>query len=251
MKVRIVLVEPREAGNVGAAARAMKNFGVHDLWIVGRRPQRHDEVSTWWAAGADDIVENARRTGSLAEALADAHLAIATTAVRARFVRDVLYPDDAATLAHDSLDPDQRVAIVFGREESGLSQDEIAQCHRTATIPTDPAFPTMNLAQSVSLFCWEMRKAAAASRSPQRSDDERVPPVELTHRLRSTARSVLESIGFLNEHTGTRVMHELNAIADRALLDTRETSLLLALLRRLELRLGLRPSNREQRPLDQ
>ena len=84
--VRIILVEPLEAGNVGAAARAMKNFGFTDLWIVGGKTERTDNVSAWWAVGAIDVVENATRVDTLEEALADCHLTVATTAVRGRQV---------------------------------------------------------------------------------------------------------------------------------------------------------------------
>src|SRR5207302_1640461 len=84
MHVRIVLVEPRDAGNVGAAARAMKNFGFTDLWIAGGGAERTDNVSAWWAVGANDVVQSATRVGTLAEALVDCHLAVATTAGRGK-----------------------------------------------------------------------------------------------------------------------------------------------------------------------
>ena len=76
MHVRIVLVEPRDAGNVGAAARAMKNFGFTDLWIAGAGEERTDNVSAWWAVGANDVVQSATRVGTIAEALVDCHLAV-------------------------------------------------------------------------------------------------------------------------------------------------------------------------------
>src|SRR6187399_2628570 len=113
MRVRIVLVEPQEAGNVGAAARAMKNFGFTDLWIVEKRAARVDDVSSWWAVGAIDVVENATRVGTLEEALADCHLTVATTAIRGRQVYDQLQPFDVARLAEETLGDEHRLAIVF------------------------------------------------------------------------------------------------------------------------------------------
>src|SRR5438477_1426746 len=98
MHVRIVLVEPRDAGNVGAAARAMKNFGITDLWIAGGREERTDNVSAWWAVGANDVVQNATRVATLDEALADCSLTVATTAVRARHVFEQLTPRQVAQL---------------------------------------------------------------------------------------------------------------------------------------------------------
>src|SRR5437764_14821764 len=117
MKLRIVLVEPHETGNVGAAARAMKNFGFTDLWIAGARPQRLDNISEWWAKGAVDVLESARRAETLQEALADVHLSVATTAVRARHVFEQLTPREVGQLADETLGDEHILAIVFGREE--------------------------------------------------------------------------------------------------------------------------------------
>ncbi|MFZ2493373.1 MAG: TrmH family RNA methyltransferase, partial [Thermoanaerobaculia bacterium] len=82
-RLRVVLIEPREAGNVGAAARAMKNFGFTDLWIVGEHPQLLP-VAGWWASGADDLLATVRFVATLEEAVADAHLTVATTSMRGR-----------------------------------------------------------------------------------------------------------------------------------------------------------------------
>src|SRR6185436_1363443 len=131
----------------------MKNFGFTDLWIAGTRPQRIDNVSEWWAKGAADVMHAARRSDTLEEALADVHLSVATTAVRARHVFEQLAPHEVAKLAEETLGDEHTLAIVFGREESGLSGAEVAMCQRTASIPTSPECPTMNLAQSVAVFC--------------------------------------------------------------------------------------------------
>jgi len=152
MKVRIILVEPHEAGNVGAAARAMKNFGFTDLWIVGGKTERTDNVSSWWAVGAIDVVNAATRVDTLEEALADCHLSVATTAIRGRQVFEQLTPADVARVAAEELGEEHRVGLVFGRETHGLSGREVLLCQRTASIPTWPEFATMNLAQSVAIF---------------------------------------------------------------------------------------------------
>lgn len=226
MNVRIVLVEPLEAGNVGAAARAMKNFGITDLVIVGGKTERTDDISAWWAVGAIDVVENARRVDTLEEALADCHLTVATTAVRARHVYEQLMPDDVARLARETLAEEHRIAIVFGREKSGLTGQEIALCQRTASIPTSPEFPTMNLAQSVALFCYELGKdtrSRAALADPA--------PHHLLQRLNAQTRALLEEVDFFRENTADRICAELQALEGRAMLTTREASLLLAMVR--------------------
>ncbi|MEA2336772.1 MAG: tRNA/rRNA methyltransferase, partial [Thermoanaerobaculia bacterium] len=141
MPLRIVLVEPREAGNVGAAARAMKNFGFDDLWIVGKHPNLNP-LAGWWASGADDVVERAHFVPTLHHAVADAHITVATTSARERTTPVDLTPVEVAQRFASI--GEQTLALVFGREDKGLTLEEVVQCQHTAVIPTDPNFPTMN-----------------------------------------------------------------------------------------------------------
>lgn len=232
MHVRIVLVEPQDAGNVGAAARAMKNFGFTDLWIAGGHTERVDDVSSWWAVGAIDVVESATRVTRLEEALVDCHLTVATTAVRGRQVFEQLTPFDVARLAEETLSDEHRLALVFGRETFGLTGREVMLCQRTASIPTWPGFPTMNLAQSVAIFCYELGKGLrprAASPDPA--------PHQLIHHLHSQTRALLDEIGWFGEKSPDRMCAELQALAGRAVLTMREASLLLAAVRLMSKRL--------------
>jgi tRNA/rRNA methyltransferase len=233
-RVRIVLVEPQDAGNVGAAARAMKNFGFTDLWIVGGKDERTDNVSTWWAVGAIDVVEAATRVLTLEEALADCHLTVATTAIRGRQVYDPLTPSDVADLASQSLTDEHRLGVVFGREKYGLSGREVMLCQRTASIPTWPEFPTMNLAQSVAVFCYELGKR---ERPPARDRDP--APHQLQNELHRQTRELLTTIDYFGEKSPDRMCAELQALSGRAGLSMREASLLLALVRKMAK--GIRP----------
>ena len=238
MKLRIVLVEPHEAGNVGAAARAMKNFGFTDLWIAGKRPQRIDNVSDWWAKGALDVAHAARHVDSLEEALADVHLSVATSAVRERHVFEQLTPAEVVQLAGETLGEEHIVAIVFGREEWGLTGAEMAMCQRTASIPTSPEYPTMNLAQSVAIFCYEFSRGAAGGGGATPSSDaaalggekrHRDPaPGDLLNALNSRTRRLLLDVGFFAEKAPDRMCAGLQALAGRAQLSTREASMLLS-----------------------
>src|SRR5919106_1617567 len=101
MSLRIVLVEPREAGNVGAAARVMKNFGFGELWIVGEHPPL-EPLAGWWASGADDVVAGARFAPTLHHALADVHMTVATTSARGRTTPVDLTPAEVAGLHVES-----------------------------------------------------------------------------------------------------------------------------------------------------
>ena len=223
-----MLVEPQEAGNVGAAARAMKNFGFTDLWIVGGKTERTDNVSSWWAVGAIDVVDAATRVDTLEEALADCHLTVATTAVRGRQVYEQLTPADVARVASEELGDEHRIAVVFGREKFGLSGREVLLCQRTASIPTWPEFPTMNLAQSVAIFCYELGKGLR----PRKHAPEPAPH-QLVLELNRQTRELLDAIGYFGEKSPDRMCAELQAITGRAVLTMREASLLLAMVRKL------------------
>jgi len=212
----------------------MKNFGITDLCIVGTRPQRIDDVSEWWAKGAEDLVRGARKAATLEEALSDVHLTVATTAVRARQVLEQLSPYDVARFAESTLADEHTLAIVFGREQWGLTGHEISLCQRTAVIPTWPEFPTMNLAQSVAIFCYELSKGLRPAPAPKDH-----APGELMQELNAHAHRLFDDLGFFGGKSPDRLCAELTVLAARATLSTREASLLLALIRRLEKRLGL------------
>lgn len=228
-KLRIVLVEPREAGNVGAAARVMKNFGFGELWIVGEHPQLLPTAG-WWASGADDVLAAARFAPALHHALGDAQVTVATTSSRGRTTPVDDTPDTLAEL-FASLANSDTLALVFGREDSGLTRDELVQCQRTATIPTNDAFPTMNLAQSVGVFCYALSQIA-----PNPVPRDR-PPAALVERLHERAAALLLEVGFLHENNPERIYDDLRALAGRADLDAREVTILLGIIRQLEWKL--------------
>lgn len=229
MNVRFILVEPHEAGNVGAAARALKNFGFRDLWIAGPRPQRVDDISEWWAKGAVDLVESATRVDTLEEALADVHLSVATTAVRGRQVFEQLTPASVARIAEETLGVEHTLGLVFGREEWGLTGREIAMCQRTASIPTSPDYATMNLAQSVAVFAYELAKGLRPS--PKEKEPARG---ELLAALSSRTRELLFDIDFFGERSPERMCAELQALAGRTHLSMREASMLLSFVAHVE-----------------
>jgi tRNA/rRNA methyltransferase len=231
--LRIVLVEPREAGNVGAAARAMKNFGFDDLWIVGEHPPL-EPLAGWWASGADDLVARAHFAPALHYAIADAQLTVATTSARGRTTPVDFSPFDLTSVP---LGADDTLALVFGREDSGLTREELAQCQRTASIPTHPDFPTMNLAQAVGIFCFALSSIRRQRQQRKRAD------AALLGRLHERAESLLLEVGFLQENNPDRIYDDLRAIAGRADLDQREAAILLGIIRQIEWKLRASGSN--------
>lgn len=232
-RLRIVLVEPREAGNVGAAARAMKNFGFEDLWIVGVHPPLLP-VAGWWASGADDLLERAQFAPSLQEATADANLVVATTSARGRTTPvDLTPPQLAAEII--GLGDDQTVALVFGREDSGLTREELTLCQGTAMIPTNERFPTMNLAQSVAVFCYEL------SSLERTSETRELAPTALAERFHERFEALLLEVGFLHANNPARIYEEIRALFGRAQLDEREATIWLGIVKQIEWKIGRRP----------
>jgi tRNA C32,U32 (ribose-2'-O)-methylase TrmJ len=134
-----------------------------------------------------------------------------------------------AQIAAQELSDDHRLAIVFGSERTGLTGAEIRLCQRTASIPTWPEFPTMNLAQSVAVFCYELGKGR-----PRPAAEPRDPaPHQLVQNLTTHARALLHDADFFGEKDPERVCGELQAILGRSGLSTREASLLLSMVRKL------------------
>jgi TrmH family RNA methyltransferase len=173
-------------------------------------------------------VNNATRVPTLHEALVDCHLTVATTAVRERNVSEQLTPAEVARVAEERLGDEHRLAIVFGREKSGLTGEEILLCQRTASIPTSPEFATMNLAMSVGIFCYELGKGLR----PRTANPEPAAQ-QLIHHLNAHARELFDRIGYFGEKNPDRICAELQAILARSGLSTREASLLLALVRKV------------------
>jgi tRNA/rRNA methyltransferase len=224
-----VLVEPREAGNVGAAARVMKNFGFTSLAIAGDHPTLYP-LASWWASGADDVVEKATFTPTLFDAIQDAHVTIATTSLRGRTTPADLTPRQVSEI-FASLGDDQTLALVFGREDSGLTREEVMACQRTAVIPTNPEFPTMNLAQAVGAFCFALSQVTPAPRNRV------LASAGMVERLHQHAQALLVEVGFLHEKNPDRLYDDLRSLAGRADLDEREVTILLGVIHQIEWKL--------------
>jgi TrmH family RNA methyltransferase len=231
-RLRIVLVEPRESGNVGAVARAMKNFGFDELWIVGEHPELLP-VAGWWASGADDLLAEARFAATLGDAIGDAHLTVATTSMRGRTTPVTFSPK---TLAEKfaSLANDQILALVFGREDSGLTREELVLCQHTAAIPANERFPTMNLAQSACVFCYELASRRGAGGTAAEAAAPQLPDAATLERIHQRARELLLEVGFLHESNPDRIYADLRAIVARAELDTREATIVLGIIRQIQ-----------------
>ncbi|SFR42953.1 tRNA (cytidine32/uridine32-2'-O)-methyltransferase [Marinobacter daqiaonensis] len=153
--VRVVLVETSHSGNIGAVARAMKNMGLGNLWLVSPR-SFPDETSYARAAGASDVLDRARVVATLDEAIADCVLVMGTSARGRKVPWPVMSPTDAAQQVGDYQERGE-VALVFGRENNGLSNDELQRCHVHIHIPSNPDYGSLNVAMAVQVLCYEVR----------------------------------------------------------------------------------------------
>ena len=161
-QVRIVLVHPRHPGNIGAAARALKNMGLSRLIIVGDTPTDHPEARAM-SSGALDLLRRAERVTSLHAAIGDTQLQFALTAREREIAQQPMLPRQAASEAvaavASALAP---VALVFGNETFGLSNEDILACNRLVHIPANPGYSSLNLAAAVQVMTYELRMAALA-----------------------------------------------------------------------------------------
>jgi tRNA/rRNA methyltransferase len=156
----IILVEPQLGENIGAAARAMANFGLSDLRLVAPRDGWPNESAIASAAGAHAVITSAQIFATVEEAIGDLHYLCATTARPRDLVKTVLTPEGAVSEMDQRTRSGQRCGVLFGPEKSGLTNDHIALCDTIVTAPVDPAFASLNLAQSVLLIAYEWLKIA-------------------------------------------------------------------------------------------
>jgi tRNA/rRNA methyltransferase len=162
----IVLVRPQLPENVGAAARAMANFGLADLRLVAPRELFPNAVAVAAAAGADHVITGARVFPTVAEAIADLTLVHATTARERGQAKPVDGPTAAIDLLRAHARAGERVGVLFGPERTGLENDEVSLADRILTFPVDPAFASLNLGQAVLLVAYEWFKTASEGRLP-------------------------------------------------------------------------------------
>ncbi len=227
MEIRIVLVGTTHPGNIGAVARAMKNMGLDDLALVAPRYFPHPDA-TARASGADDLLEKARVVDTLAEAIDDC-IFVAGASARSRSIN---WPClDARDAASRALAESARgnVALVFGPEKSGLSNEDLDHCQVLLSIPTNPEFSSLNLAMAVQVVCYELR--AQQSDAPPRFESD-VPPATsgAMEHFFSELEALLLETGFLDPDNPRHLMRRLRRFFVRAEPDENEINILNGIL---------------------
>ena len=231
-RIRVVLSYPSHPGNIGAAARAMKTMGLSRLVLVN--PKRFpDEEATARSAGAEDVLSSCQICQTLDEALAGTVLALAVSARHRSLGPAPIQAREAAPLMLEQAQIGE-VALVFGNETKGLSNEEVQRCQRSVFIPANPDYTSLNLGAAVQLLCYELRLAAFDGRPPvvTRAVPFASPPA--THddieRFYAHLESVMVRTGFHDPQQPKRLMSKLRRLYGRAALERDEINILRGIL---------------------
>ncbi|HZF17795.1 MAG TPA: RNA methyltransferase [Steroidobacteraceae bacterium] len=225
--VRIVLVEPSHPGNIGAVARAMKNMGCEELWLV-RPKQFPDPEASARAAGATDVLDAARVVGSIDEAIADCRYIAATTSRPRIHNWTVLTPRDLAQQIV-ACEGCAKAAVLFGSERFGLENDALQHCRTLVKIPVNPAYESLNLAMAVQIVCYEILLARTA---PATTTQQETPPVtaEELERFYAQLAEVMDEADFHDRTGRGHLMTRIRRIFNRTALDQNELNILRGIL---------------------
>ena len=222
LKVVVVLSHTSHPGNIGAAARAMKTMGLNELRLVN--PDTFpSEIATARAAGATDVLATAQVFASFKDALADCVYVVGSSARGRDFVGEVIAARAAATRLIEAT-PQGKVALVFGCENSGLSNAEVALCQTLAFIPANPDYSSLNLGAAVQVFAYELRMAAAMTRGYTAPEFQLATQAEIDA-LFVHMEDVFTKIGFYNPDNPRRLFARLRRLFNRTRLEREEVDI--------------------------
>ena len=225
--IRVVLSRPSHSGNVGAAARAMKTMGLSRLYLVA--PQCEiDGQARALSSNALDVLEGAVQCATLEEALAGTVLAAALTARRREYSAPLKWAREAAAEIVDTALAGE-VALVFGNETAGLSNEELALCRLPVMIPANPNYSSLNLAAAVQVMCYELRMAAMMPAAVHAGRDEPATFEDVQRLYAHLERALIDS-GFLDPTNPKKLMPRLRRLFDRAALEKEEVNILRGML---------------------
>lgn len=237
--IKIVLVGTSHPGNIGGVARAMKNMGLAELCLVAPRAQFPHPEAVLRSVGATDILDQAKVYESLEEAVADCTLVAGSSARSRHLPWPLLEPRQLASRVQQELThPEQRAALVFGREDRGLSNEELHLCHLHVHIPCNPDFSSLNLASAVQVLTYELRMASLAAEQTSQSEEQPfgtewdVPFAngEALENFFEHLEQTLIEIDFHNPDKPRQLMSRLRRLYMRARPDTIEVNMLRGIL---------------------
>lgn len=239
--IRVVLVEPSHPGNIGAVARAMKTMGMYKLVLVN--PQKFpDQDANARAAGAEDVLQSARVESDLRSVLSDCTLILGTSVRERQVSWPISNPKAAASkmVEHLIQDEENQIAILFGRENSGLANDELDLCQRQICIPANDEYSSLNLASAVQIIAYEIRMSFLAQQSDGFAKAEEAR-TKLEKRQQSASKEqldghfqhleeTLEMLNFIRSGPPTMLMRKLTRLYNKADLTIEEIQILRGIL---------------------
>ncbi len=229
--INFILVRPRYPGNIGSAARAIKNLGFKNLILVAPSTLPLHPESRRLAVGAEDLLKKAKVFDHLEEAIQGNHLLVGTSRRTGKHRKDFMTLEDLPPL----LPKKQKIGILFGPEERGLNNRELSTCHHVVTIPANPKFPSFNLAQSIAIVAYQLHIGSKSTRHPSNNDEStsQVAPVEELEGMYTHLEKMLLQIGFLENDRSFHMMRSLRNLLSRTRPDSREIRIIRGICRQV------------------
>ncbi len=230
--IRIILVETSHPGNIGSTARAMKTMGLQHLYLVSPKIFP-DSKAREMAVGADDLLQQAVVVDTLDEALKGCQMIFASSARPRDLAIPGLTPAGAADLIAQH-DDSVQIAILFGQERTGLTNEELLRCHYHIQIPTNPLFSSLNLAQAVQIIAYEIRVKCLNPEAVVSMSEDSLATTEDIERFYTHLAEVLSAIHFLKAKNPGRVQQRLRRLFGRVGLETMEVNMLRGILTQMQ-----------------
>ncbi|MEW7971967.1 MAG: RNA methyltransferase [Candidatus Thiodiazotropha endolucinida] len=236
--IRIVLVDTSHPGNIGAAARAMKNMSLRQLHLVTPQHYPHQEATSR-ASGADDLLNNACIAGSLDEALTGCRLVVGTSARTRSIDWPIVTPREAAAkLVQEARSGD--VALVFGRERSGLTNSELDRCTFLVHIPTNEDYSSLNLGAAVQILAYEIYLAQQQDPTVKSDSQRDLATADMLQGFHEHLAQALDDIGFTDPRQSQKLLRRLRSLFQRARPDKDEINIMRGILSAMQGRKSMR-----------
>ncbi|MEW8070368.1 MAG: RNA methyltransferase [Candidatus Thiodiazotropha endolucinida] len=236
--IRIVLVDTSHPGNIGAAARAMKNMSLRQLHLVTPRHYPHQEATSR-ASGADDLLNDARVAGSLDEALSGCRLVVGTSARTRSIDWPIITPREAAAkLVQEARLGD--VALIFGRERSGLTNSELDRCTFLVHIPTNETYSSLNLGAAVQILAYEIYLAQQQEATIDSDSQRDLATADMLQGFHEHLTQALGDIGFTDPRQSQKLLRRLRSLFQRARPDKDEINIMRGILSAMQGRKSMR-----------
>ena len=230
--IKIILVAPTHPGNIGASARAMKTMGLEKLVLVQPKKFPHQSAIEM-AAGADDILDKAVVVESLQEALVGCHMVFASSARPREINLPGMKPEVCARLI-STCSHSTQVAIVFGREHAGLTNDELLQANYHVCIPANPDYSSLNLAQAVQIIAYELRLKVLSPEVQTGIHTETLATADEVQGLQEHLEQVMTEVDFLKPSNPKRLPQRVRRLLNRTGLEQTEVNILRGLLTQIQ-----------------